>query len=125
MANEYKVEIDYIEHMQMFGWKFVELKNYEDVKANFRKQICKFNADKLIAAKGAAELSDAEFRRLLLQVESFDVITAAEYWKNNNAVMLWIWIMRNMYICSCHPLMLRKMFTKFRIRFGCKNLHLL
>lgn len=30
MANEYKVEIDYIEHMQMFGWKFVELKNYHN-----------------------------------------------------------------------------------------------
>lgn len=88
MANEYKVEIDYIEHMQTLGWKFVELKNYEDVKANFRKQICKFNADKLIATKGVAELSDAEFRRLLLQVENFDVITAAEHWKNNNAVML-------------------------------------
>ena len=88
MANEYKVEIDYIEHMQALGWKFVELKNYEDVKANFRKQICKFNADKLTAAKGVAELSDAEFRRLMLQVENFDVITAAEHWKNNNAVML-------------------------------------
>ena len=88
MANEYKVEIDYIEHMQMLGWKFVELKNYEDVKANFRKQICKFNADKLIAAKGVAELSDVEFRRLILQVENFDVIMAAEHWKNNNAIMI-------------------------------------
>lgn len=88
MANEYKVEIDYIEHMQMLGWKFIELKNYEDVKANFRKQICKFNADKLIAAKGVAELSDDEFRRLILQVENFDVITAAEHWKNNNAIMI-------------------------------------
>lgn len=88
MANEYKVEIDYIEHMQMLGWKFVELKNYEDVKANFRKQLCKFNADKLIAVKGVAELSDAEFRRLILQVENFDVITAAEHWKNNNAIMI-------------------------------------
>lgn len=88
MANEYKVEIDYIEHMQMLGWKFIELKNYEDVKANFRKQICKFNADKLIAAKGVAELSDAEFRRLILQVENFDVITAAEHWKNNNVIMI-------------------------------------
>ena len=103
MANEYKVEIDYIEHMQMFGWKFVELKNYEDVKANFRKQICKFNADKLIAAKGAAELSDAEFRRLLLQVESFDVITAAEHWKNNNAVMLDLDNEKYMYLQLSSP----------------------
>ena len=103
MANEYKVEIDYIEHMQMFGWKFVELKNYEDVKANFRKQICKFNADKLIAAKGATELSDAEFRRLLLQVESFDVITAAEHWKNNNAVMLDLVNEKYMYLQLSSP----------------------
>lgn len=88
MANEYKVEKEYIEHMQMLGWEFVALNDYAAVKANFRKQICKFNADKLIAAKGVAELSDAEFRRLLLQVEKFDVITAAEHWKNNNAVMI-------------------------------------
>lgn len=88
MANEYKVEKEYIEHMQMLGWEFVTLNDYVAVKANFRKQICKFNADKLIAAKGVAELSDAEFRRLLLQVEKFDVITAAEHWKNNNAVMI-------------------------------------
>lgn len=88
MANEYKVEKEYIEHMQMLGWEFVTLNDYAAVKANFRKQICKFNADKLIAAKGVAELSDAEFRRLLLQVEKFDVITAAEHWKNNNAVMI-------------------------------------
>lgn len=26
MANEYKVEIDYIEHMQMLGWKFIKYK---------------------------------------------------------------------------------------------------
>lgn len=88
MTNEYKVEKEYIEHMQMLGWEFVTLNDYVAIKANFRKQICKFNADKLIAAKGVAELSDAEFRRLLLQVENFDVITAAEHWKNNNAVML-------------------------------------
>lgn len=88
MANEYKVEKEYIEHMQMLGWKFVTLNDYAAVKANFRKQICKFNADKLIVAKGVAELSDAEFRRLLLQVENFDVITAAEHWRNNNAVMI-------------------------------------
>lgn len=77
--NEYTVEKKYIEHMQKIGWKFIELKNYDELKINFRNQICRFNADKLIAAKGVAELSDAEFRRLLLQIENFDVITAAEH----------------------------------------------
>ena len=103
MANEYKVEIDYIEHMQILGWKFIELKNYDELKINFRNQICRFNADKLIAAKGVAELSDAEFRRLLLQIENFDVITAAEHWKNNNAVMLDLDNEKYMYLQLSSP----------------------
>ena len=101
--NEYTVEKKYIEHMQKIGWKFVELKNYDELKINFRNQICRFNADKLIAAKGVAELSDAEFRRLLLQVENFDVITAAEHWKNNNAVMLDLDNEKYMYLQLSSP----------------------
>lgn len=101
--NEYTVEKKYIEHMQKIGWKFVELKNYDELKINFRNQICRFNADKLIAAKGVAELSDAEFRRLLLQIENFDVITAAEHWKNNNAVMLDLDNEKYMYLQLSSP----------------------
>lgn len=101
--NEYTVEKKYIEHMQKIGWKFIELKNYDELKINFRNQICRFNADKLIAAKGVAELSDAEFRRLLLQIENFDVITAAEHWKNNNAVMLDLDNEKYMYLQLSSP----------------------
>lgn len=101
--NEYTVEKKYIGHMQKIGWKFVELKNYDELKINFRNQICRFNADKLIAAKGVAELSDAEFRRLLLQIENFDVITAAEHWKNNNAVMLDLDNEKYMYLQLSSP----------------------
>lgn len=101
--NEYTVEKKYIEYMQKIGWKFIELKNYDELKINFRNQICRFNADKLIAAKGVAELSDAEFRRLLLQVENFDVITAAEHWKNNNAVMLDLDNEKYMYLQLSSP----------------------
>lgn len=89
--------------MQKIGWKFIELKNYDELKINFRNQICRFNADKLIAAKGVAELSDAEFRRLLLQIENFDVITAAEHWKNNNAVMLDLDNEKYMYLQLSSP----------------------
>ena len=74
--------------MQKLGWEFVVLKNYEDVKNNFRKQICKFNAEKLIAAKGIAAFSDTEFKRLLQQVENFDVITAAMHWNNSNRIQM-------------------------------------
>ena len=86
MSNEYKVETDYIKHMEGLGWEFVTLNDYNAVKENFRKQICKFNAGKLIEAKGTSSLSDTEFRRLLLQVENFDVITAALHWNNKNRI---------------------------------------
>lgn len=81
--NEYNVEKNYIEHMQILGYEYVELNNYSDVLANFRKQICRFNSDRLIAAKGTAELSDAEFRRLLSQIENFTVIQAAQHWQSS------------------------------------------
>ena len=88
MADEYTVEKEYMEHMQEIGWKFVSIKDYKDIRVNFRQQISKFNAEKLIAAKGIAAFSDTEFKRLLLQVEKFDVITAALHWNNSNRIQL-------------------------------------
>ena len=69
--------------MQALGYEYVELNNYSDVLANFRKQICRFNSARLIAIKGAAEFSDAEFRRLLSQIENFTVIQAAQHWQSS------------------------------------------
>ena len=86
--NEYTVEKTYIEHLQPLGYEYVDLHNYNDVVSNFRVQVCRLNAQKLTAAKGIAVFSDTEFKRLLRQVENFDVVTAALHWNSKNRIQL-------------------------------------
>lgn len=86
--NEYTVEKTYIEHLQTLGYEYVDLHNYNEVVSNFRVQVCRLNAQKLTAAKGIAVFSDTEFKRLLRQVENFDVVTAALHWNNSNRIQL-------------------------------------
>ena len=57
--SEYEVEDLFIDRLESIGYKFVELRNYDDVLANFRTQLAAFNKDKLISKKGSADFSDA------------------------------------------------------------------
>ena len=66
--SEYEVEELYIDRLVDLGYEYVDLKNYDDVCSNFRNQFCKLNANKLIATKGVAELSDAEFDRVMIRL---------------------------------------------------------
>lgn len=50
--SEYEVEELYISRLDDMGCEYVNLKNYNDVCYNFRKQFCNLNAKELIAAKG-------------------------------------------------------------------------
>ena len=68
--SEYEVEDLFIDRLQSIGYEFVELKNYDDVLTNFRIQLAKFNADKLILKKGSADFSDAEFNRVMIHVNN-------------------------------------------------------
>ena len=56
----------------------IELRNYDDVVANFREQVCNVNKDALIAKKGAAELSDSEFHRVMLRLNNHTVYESAK-----------------------------------------------
>lgn len=76
--SEYAVETLYIERLGELGYDYVELKNYDDVLANFREQFCKLNAQKLIEAKGKAELSDAEFDRVLIRLDNHTIYESAK-----------------------------------------------
>ena len=49
--SEYEVEDILIDRLEGIGYKFIKLDNYDDVLANFREQLAKFNAKKL-AEKG-------------------------------------------------------------------------
>ena len=76
--TEYEVETKFVERLTEMGYKFIKLNNYDDVVANFRKQICKVNAAKLMEAKGVAELSDREFERVMLRLTGHTVYESAK-----------------------------------------------
>lgn len=75
--SEYEVEELYIDRLDDMGYEYVDLKNYDDVCSNFRKQFCKLNAKELIAAKGVAVLSNAEFDRVMIRLENHTVYESA------------------------------------------------
>lgn len=78
VKSEYQVEELYIDRLVDMGYEFVEMKNYDDVCSNFRKQFCKLNAKELISAKGVAELSNAEFDRVMIRLENHTVYESAK-----------------------------------------------
>lgn len=72
--SEYEVEELYIDRLDELGYEYIDINNYDDVCANFRKQFCKLNAAALIEAKGAAELSEAEFDRVMIRLENHTLL---------------------------------------------------
>lgn len=77
-VSEYDVETLFIDRLESIGYNYVDLKNYDDVLANFRKQLAAFNSEKLIATKGVAEFSDAEFNRIMIHVDNKSVYESAK-----------------------------------------------
>ncbi len=77
VKSEYEVEDLYIERLIDMGYEYVDLKNYDEVCDNFRKQFCKLNSKELIAAKGSASLSNAEFDRIMIRLENHTIYESA------------------------------------------------
>lgn len=79
LKTEYEVERIFIEQLdQEQGYSYIDMANYDDVLANFRVQFCKVNAQALIEAKGAAELSDSEFDKVLLRLDNHTIYESAK-----------------------------------------------
>ena len=76
--SEYDVETKFIDRLESIGYEYVDLKNYEDVLANFRTQLAAFNAAKLTEAKGAASFSDSEFNRVMIHLDNHSVYESAK-----------------------------------------------
>ena len=87
-VNEYEVEAKFIERLESLGYTFAPLNNYDDVLANFRFEIAKFNAKKLIEAKGEASFTDAEFKRVLIHVENKSVYESAKILRDQYVLTL-------------------------------------
>ena len=78
VKSEYEVEAMLIEKLEDLGYQFVSMRNYDDVVANFRVQLCRLNEAKLIEAKGEASLSDAEFHRVMLRLNNHTIYESAK-----------------------------------------------
>lgn len=76
--SEYEVEEKFIEKLESIGYKYIELTNYDDVLKNCREQLAKFNSAKLTEVKGEASFSDAEFGRILIQLDNKSVYESAK-----------------------------------------------
>lgn len=77
VQSEYEVESLFIDRLQELQYEYVSLSDYKELVANFRKQLCIANSKTLIEAKGAAELSDAEFGKVMLRLENHSVYDSA------------------------------------------------
>lgn len=77
VQSEYEVESLFIDRLQELQYEYVSLSDYKELVANFRKQLCIANSKTLIEAKGAVELSDAEFGKVMLRLENHSVYDSA------------------------------------------------
>ena len=86
--SEYEVETRFLDRLESLGYTFAPLNNYDDVLANFRLELAKFNAPKLLEAKGEAAFSDAEFKRVLIHVENKSVYESAKILRDQYVLTL-------------------------------------
>lgn len=76
--SEYEVETRFIDRLELIGYEYVDLKNYDDVLENFKEQLTRFNKHKLEEAKGEASLSDQEFNRVMIHLDNKSVYESAK-----------------------------------------------
>lgn len=86
--SEYEVENLFIDRLESIGYEFVELCDYDDVVANFRRQLAAFNAEKLTEMKGEASFSDAEFGRVMIHVDNHSVYESAKILRDKYVLQL-------------------------------------
>ena len=88
VMSEYEVESLFIERLEIIGYKFIKLDNYDDVLDNFREQLAKFNAKKLEEKQHAASFSDAEFNRIMIHVDNHSVYESAKILRDKYVLQL-------------------------------------
>ena len=87
-VSEYDVESLFIDRLESIGYEFIKMDDYDDVVANFRKQLAAFNAKKLTETKGEASFSDAEFGRVMIHVENKSVYESAKILRDKYVLTL-------------------------------------
>ena len=72
-TSEYDVENKFIDRLEGIGYSFIKMNSYDDVLANFRTQLAKFNEKKLLEKGHDASFSDTEFNRIMIHVDNHSV----------------------------------------------------
>jgi len=88
VKSEYEVEERFIERLESIGYEYVDLKNYDDVISNFKKQLEIFNAKKITEAKGEATLSEKEFGRVMIHLDNKTVYESAKLLRDKYVLQL-------------------------------------
>ena len=86
--KEYEVESLLLKRLQDMGYDFIEMHQYEDVEANFRAQLERFNANKLQEAKETPTLSDREFDKVLTHLKGKTVYESAKLLRDQFVLQL-------------------------------------
>ena len=86
--SEYEVETKFIDRLESIGYQYADLKNYDDVVRNARRQIAAFNAAKLSEVKGTDSFSDSEWRRVLIHLDNHSVYDSARILRDKYVLTL-------------------------------------
>ena len=86
--SEYDVETRFIDRLESIGYTYVDLKNYDDVLDNLRRQLAIVNKEKLMETKGTASFSDAEFSRILIHLDNKSVYESAKIFRDKYILTL-------------------------------------
>lgn len=86
--SEYEIENLLIQRLEAMGYQYVVLPSYTEVLDNLKHQLERFNAQKLIEAKGIPELSEDEFDRLMLRIENNTVYESAKILRDQHDLVL-------------------------------------
>lgn len=86
--SEYDVETKFIDRLESIGYEYVDLKNYDDVIANFRARLAEFNKEKLVQTKGEPSFSDAEFGRIMIHLDNKSVYESAKILRDKYVLSL-------------------------------------
>ena len=87
-TSEYDVENKFIDRLEGIGYSFIKMNSYDDVLANFRTQLAKFNEKKLLEKGHAASFSDSEFNRIMIHVDNHSVYESAKILRDKYVLQL-------------------------------------
>ena len=87
-TSEYEVEMLFIDRLESIGYSYIDMTDYDDVIANLREQLAKFNASKLIEKKGSASFTDSEFERIMIHLDNHTVYQSAKIMRDKYVLPL-------------------------------------